>query len=192
MDREELKKEYFDWLYSLVYPLDANIPEGYRKTKLLWYLFSVPFYSSITMDDNRVSDGISLRYEFGYQKGYEDKTVLIYLDNRDCSVLEVMIGLAIRCETQLMQDIEYGDRTTQWFRKMISSLGFNAMNNRQYDEQYVAKVLNKFLEHQYEPDGRGGLFALTNPSRDMRTVEIWSQLCEYLNEYTQFEQYDDM
>lgn len=190
MDRKELINEYFEWLYDLVYPYDKTISEEYRKSKLLRYLFETPFYSSIAMDDNRISDGISLRYEFGYQKGYDDETVLIYLDSRECSVLEVMIGLAIRCETQLMSDIEYGDRTTQWFRKMIASLGFNSMNNRQFDKHYVSEVLERFLEHQYEPDGRGGLFALTNPTRDMRTVEIWSQLCEYLNEYTKNEQYD--
>ena len=190
MDRKELINEYFEWLYDLVYPYDKTISEEYRKSKLLRYLFETPFYSSIAMDDNRISDGISLRYEFGYQKGYDDETVLIYLDSRECSVLEVMIGLAIRCETQLMSDIEYGDRTTQWFRKMIASLGFNSMNNRQFDKHYVSEVLERFLEHQYEPDGRGGLFDLTNPTRDMRTVEIWSQLCEYLNEYTKNEQYD--
>lgn len=190
MDRKELTNEYFEWLYGLAYPYDTSISEEYRKTELLRYLYETPFYSSIAMDDNRISDGISLRYEFGYQKGYDDETVLIYLDNRECSVLEVMIGLAIRCETQLMSDIEYGDRTTQWFRKMIASLGFNRMNNRQFNKKYVSEVLERFLEHQYEPDGRGGLFALTNPTRDMRTVEIWSQLCEYLNEYTQNEQYD--
>ena len=190
MDREELRNEYFDWLYSLAYPYDNAISEEYRKSKLLRYLFETSFYSSIAMDDNRISDGISLRYEWGYIQGYDDETVLICLDSQPCSVLEVMIGLAIRCEQQLMSDIEYGDRTTQWFRKMIASLGFNSMNNRQFDKNYVKEVLDRCLEHQYEPDGRGGLFALTNPTRDMRTVEIWSQLCEYLNEYTQYEQYN--
>lgn len=192
MDRDELREKYFDWLYGLVYPMDDQLPEEYRKTKLLRYLFETAFYSSMVMDENRISDGIALRYDFGFRFGYDDRTVLTYLDDRDCSVLELMIGLAVRCEQQIMADINYGDRTTQWFRKMIASLGFNGMNNRNYDEMYVAQVVDKFLNHDYEPNGRGGLFELSAPSRDMRTVEIWGQLCDYLNEYTSKENYADI
>ena len=192
MDRKELKDKYFNWLYDLVYPYDKSLSDGYKNTKLLRFLFETPFYSSIEMDDNRISDGIALRYKFGYLYGYDDRTVLIYLDDRECSVLEVMVGLADRCEQQIMSDDAYGDRTSQWFRKMISSLGFNGMNNRQFDEMYVSEVITRFLEHEYEPNGRGGLFALSAPSRDMRTVEIWSQLCEYLNEYTSKERYSSI
>lgn len=192
MDRDELREKYFHWLYGLVYPMDDQLPEEYRKTKLLRYLFETPFYSSMVMDENRISDGIALRYDFGFRFGYDDRTVLTYLDDRDCSVLELMIGLAVRCEQQIMADINYGDRTTQWFRKMVASLGFNGMNNRNYDEMYVARVVDKFLNHDYEPNGRGGLFELSAPSRDMRTVEIWGQLCDYLNEYTSKENYADI
>ena len=192
MDRNELKEQYFDWLYGLVYPWDKDLNDDYRNTKLLKFLFDTPFYSPIEMDDNRVSDGLELRYEFGYQFGYQDKDITIYLDDRQCSVLELMIGLAIKCEKQIMYDVAYGDRTAQWFKKMISSLGLNGMNNRQFDEMYVSEVMDKFINHDYEPDGRGSLFALSNPSRDMRDVEIWSQLCEYLNEYTTTERYRDI
>ncbi len=192
MDRNELKEQYFNWLYGLVYPWDKNVSDDYRNTKLLKFLFDTPFYSPIEMDGNRVSDGLSLRTEFGDKFGYEDRDIIIYLDDRDCSVLELMIALAIRCEKQIMYDVAYGDRTAQWFKKMISSLGLNGMNNRQFDEYYVSQVIDRFLNHDYEPDGRGSLFALSNPSRDMRNVEIWSQLCEYLNEYTNAERYRDI
>lgn len=189
MDREELKTLYFEWLYSLVYPQDKALSEEYRKTKLLWFLFETPFYSSIPQDEHRISDGLGLRYKFGDRFGYDDKTVLIYLDNRECSVLEMMVALAERCENQIMYDPEYGDRTTQWFRKMIASLGLNDMNNLHFDEMYVSKVIDRFLEHEYEPNGSGGLFALSAADMDMSTVEIWRQLCAYLNEYIAKEQY---
>lgn len=189
MDRAELKQEYFDWLYDIVYPWDKQVSDDYKNTKLLRFLFDTPFYSNVEGDDNRISDGVNLRYEFGYEKGYDDPTVIVYLDDRPCSMLEVMIALAIRCEKQIMADIAYGDRTSQWFRKMISSLGFKGMNNRQFDEMYANEVTTRFLEHDYYPDGRGSLFALSNPSRDMRTVEIWSQMNEYLNEYTNRERF---
>lgn len=191
MDRNEIKEQYFNWLYDLVYPWDKDLNDDYRNTKLLKFLFNTPFYSPIEMDNNRISDGLSLRTEFGDIFGYDDREIIVYLDDRQCSVLELMIGLAIRCEKQIMYDVAYGDRTSQWFKKMISSLGLNGMNNRQFDEMYVSEVMDKFINHDYEPDGRGSLFALSNPSRDMRDVEIWSQLCEYLNEYTMAERYRD-
>ena len=183
MEREELRKAYFDWLYGLVYPMDGMMREEFRKTKLLWHMHQTPFYSSIELDSNRVSDGINLRYEFGYRHGYDDKTILIYLDSCQCSVLEVLVGLAVRCERQMMADFSYGDRTSQWFRKMIMSLGFGGMDNAHYDEAYVTDVLDRFLNHEYAPDGSGGLFALQHPTKDMRNEELWSQLCAYLNEY---------
>lgn len=180
MDREELKELYFQWLYGLVYPWDDGFDDGFKFTKLLRYLHSVEFYSSFEMDQNRAIDGVDLRYEFGYQKGYPDREITIYLDF-PCSVLEMMIALAIRCEKNFMQDNEYGDRTGQWFRKMINSLGLNGMYNSNYNEQKAEDIIENFLNHEYEPNGKGGLFALKHPDRDMRTVEIWGQLCSYLN-----------
>lgn len=46
-----------------------------------------------------------------------------YLDNRPCSVLEMIIALAIRLEEHIMDDPDIGNRTGQWFWDMIVSLG---------------------------------------------------------------------
>ena len=42
-----------------------------------------------------------------------------YLDNKTCSVLEMMIALAIRCEEHIMDDPDVGNRTGQWFWKDV-------------------------------------------------------------------------
>lgn len=181
--REELTNKYFDWLYSLVYSLDEYASEPFKHTKLLRYLYNVPFYSSIPRDENRIADGISLRYEFGYQFGYSDHDITVYLDSRQCSVLEVMVGLASRCEKQIMADDNYGDRTGQWFDKMIRSLGLSGMTNQYFNEDAVSRKIKRFLNHDYEPNGKGGLFTVKNSPLDMRTVELWVQLCAFLNEY---------
>lgn len=185
MDRKELKERYFNWLYGLVFPWDRDQEDDpYGFQKLLRYLYSVEFYSPIEKDKNRIQDGVDLRYEFGWTFGFDDYEITVHLDDIPCTVLEMMVALARRCENQFMQDSEYGDRTNQWFRKMIMSLGLRGMYNINYNPSYVKMVIERFLNHDYEPNGTGGLFALKNPTKDMRTVEIWEQLCAYLNTIT--------
>ena len=102
-----------------------------------------------------------------------------YLDG-PCSVFEMMVALAQRCEA-VMDDPKIGDRTGQWFWGMIASLGLNGMSDNHYDEKYVKDVINRFLDREYEPNGKGGLFTIRNCEHDLRDVEIWYQLCWYLD-----------
>lgn len=180
MDRQEIVNEYFNWLYDLVYP--GSDPDGdYSFGKLARHLYFTDFYSSVERDENRSSDGIDLRYKFGWEKGYSDREILISLDNRPCSLLEMMVALSIRCEHQFMSDCIYGDRTGQWFRKMIVSMGYGGMYNCNFIEARVNYITNRFLNREYQPNGEGGLFEIKHPSKDMTKLEIWAQLCEYLN-----------
>ena len=96
-------------------------------------------------------------------------------------MLEMMIALALRCEEEIMDDPEIGNRTAQWFWLMITNLGLNGMSDDAYDRQLVTDVLNRFIDGEYEPDGRGGLFWLRKCKEDLRDVEIWCQLMWYLN-----------
>lgn len=180
--RSEIKELYFKWLYELVFRNRLDIEDDFSHEKLLRHLHDIPFYSIMERDENRIADGMSLRSEFGYQKGYTDEEIIVYLDDVPCSVLEVMVALAVRCEKQFMSDITYGDRTGQWFMAMLGSLRIGSMYNVNYNEKYVDNVVQKLLDRQYEYDGDGGLFHLRHPERDMRTIEIWAQMCDYLNE----------
>jgi hypothetical protein len=92
----------------------------------------------------------------------------------------MMVALAIRCES-VMDDTSFGDRTGQWFWGMISSLGLGSMNDSRFDIDYVEDCVTRFLERDYEPDGRGGLFTIRHCDRDMRDVEIWTQLWLYID-----------
>lgn len=183
---QELREQYFNWLYDIVYPWDhSEENKDFTFYELARYLHSVDFYSSIDMDENRAMDGVDLRYTFGYEKGYSDQEIITSLERRPCSVFEMMVALADRCERQIMDDIEYGNRTGQWYSKMIKSLGLGSMYNRNFNREYVKSVVDRFLKHDYEPNGSGGLFALRHPTRDMRYVEIWGQLCAFLNEFNE-------
>ena len=67
---------------------------------------------------------------------------------------------------------------------MITNLGLGGMMDESFDESKARRVINRFLNREYEPDGRGGLFRIKNCKRDLTDVEIWFQLCFYLDTIT--------
>jgi hypothetical protein len=80
-----------------------------------------------------------------------------------------------------MDDPDYGNRTGQWFWTMINNLNLSSMSDERFDGEYVDEVISIFLNREYQEDGEGGLFTIEDCEYDMRTVEIWYQLCWYLN-----------
>lgn len=177
MTKDRITNEYFEWLYHLACGQRFAPDISYRK--LLMHLHSVPFRYSIKKDINRAADGLDLRDRFAYD--YTDvEGVDMYLDG-PCSVLEMMIGLALRCDEEIMDDPILGDRTRQWFWNMIVSLGLGSMVDYNYNKQYTEETIQRFLDRKYEPNGKGGLFTIRNCDSDLRKAEIWHQLCWYLD-----------
>lgn len=180
MTRDQLINEYFDWMYDIAFGYFNPRKVSYRK--LATFLHSVDFTYSIPMDGNRADDGIDLRYRFGYERNIPDTMIATFLDDRPCSVLEMMIALAIRCEEHIMDDPDKGDRTDRWFRDMLESLDIADMNDRVFDKYVVGNIIYIFLDRDYRKDGKGGLFYIKNCRQDLREVEIWYQLCMYLDD----------
>lgn len=176
MAKNELNVLYFDWVCDLV---DSSMCKSYKK--LLNRLHEIDFTYIIPMDDNRAEDGIDLRYRFGDENDIESYIIANELDYTPCSVLEMMIALAVRCEEHIMGNSDIGDRTAKWFWTMVDNLGLMGMNDGRFDEEYVDDVIFRFLDREYERNGRGGLF-IVDTDKDLRTVEIWYQMCWYLNE----------
>lgn len=174
--KDRIENEYFEWMVDLVCAGRFADEISYRK--LLSFLHNTEFTYIIPRDENRASDGIDLRYHYVCYQNRRD--LERYLDG-PCSVLEMMIALAIRCETSIMDDPSKGDRTGQWFWGMIASLGLNGMYDGRFDRAYVQEVISRFLNREYEPNGRGGLFTIRGGNYDLRNVEIWYQLCWYLD-----------
>lgn len=179
MTEKKLNSEYFDWMSCMVY--DKRYLKGLSYHKLLSRLHEIDFQYILPMDGNRAEDGIDLRYRFGYEQSYNDHIIAAYLDNRPCSVLEMMIALAFRCEEHIMSDPDIGNRTGQWFWNMISNLGLISMNDSEFDEDYTDEVIFRFMERKYKPNGKGGLFTVERCSIDMRSVEIWYQMNWYID-----------
>lgn len=178
MIQEGLHKEYFEWLYCLV--CDNRYGRLSYKNLLLC-LNNIEFYPVIDLDENRLQDGIDFRYRFGYENGYPRHDIERYLDDRPCSVLEMMVALAFRVEEQIMDDSDYGNRTGQWFWNMIVSLGLGSMNDSRFDERFVQQTISRFLDRKYSPNGKGGLFTIENCPYDLRDMEIWNQFMWYLD-----------
>lgn len=180
MTNIELERRYFDWMIELV--SDGETDEVRSHRKLLKHLHEVTFTFSIPMDQNRAEDGIELRYRFGYEEGYSDHEIAVFLDTKDCSLLEMLTALAFRCEEHIMDNPDIGNRTGKWFWNMIYNLGLGEMNDSDYDIEHVDYVIQRFLERKYFRNGDGGLFTVNNSKVDMRSIEIWYQLCLYLND----------
>lgn len=176
MTKRELNEEYFNWMYQLVFANEKR--RSYRK--LLKYLNSVEFTYILDFDSNRAEDGMDLRYRFGYEHDYNGPMIAAYLDDRPCSVLEMMVALANRCEEQIMDDPHAGCRRGQWFFSMLASLGLSGMNDENFVRSDAEKIVSRFLSRQYARNGEGGLFTV-NSRHDMRSVEIWYQLNWYLD-----------
>lgn len=173
--RKEMNEQYFAWLCSLV---DDGRSDQY--SQLLHQLKNTDFRYTMHMDGNRLADGINLRYRFGREEGIKDPIIAVLIDGKPGSVLEVTVALAVRCEEQIMENSEIGDRTHIWFWGMVESLGLLSMTDQDYDPQYVEFVLNRFMDRDYEANGRGGLFTVRYPKNDMRDVDIWYQMCMFL------------
>src|SRR5574344_2086473 len=171
MTREELTHEYFEWMCQLVY--SERCSRIHPHHKLLNYLHSREFYYILDMDSNRYEDGIELRYRFGYEQNYPGDIISLYLDDRPCSVLEMMVALSIRCEEHIMDDPDIGNRTGQWFWSMMKSLKLNSVTDDRFDRILVDKTLLRFMNREYKPNGEGGLFTLRHSRHDLRYVDIW-------------------
>ena len=178
MTEKELNNEYFEWMCQLVY--DERYTRSLSYHKFLSHLHNIDFQYSLPMDGNRAEDGTDLRYRFGYENRYEGPMIASYLDNRPCSVLEMLIALASRCEENIMRDPDIGDRTGQWFWNMIVSLGLGSMSDSRFDAAYTDEVIFRFMNRKYKRNGEGGLFTIEHCKYDLRSVEIWWQMNWYL------------
>lgn len=178
---QTIKDIYFDWICELVDHTECDDETSY--SILLSYLDNIEFTYILDMDQNRIEDGIDLKYRFGYDLNYPRDVIEKNLGDKPCSILEMMVALSVRCGEIFIDNLEEDDRTGELFWNMIESLGLETMTNSNFDERRFNIIINRFLNRKYRSDGKGGLFTLKNPKSDMRTVEIWYQMMWYLDEY---------
>lgn len=168
-----MREEYYHWLIDLLQ--DDYLRNNYQK--LTWKLFNTEFTWIVEYDSNRAKDGIYLRYLFSRVIDEE------FDMDCGCSVLEMMIALARRCEDDIMYDPELGDRTGYWFWVMIENLQLDIYDDYNYSEYSVDYILDAVLNRKYDRNGDGGFFPSEHYTVvDYRKMDIWWQLNNYLNE----------
>jgi len=177
----DYEQDYFQWLCDLV-----QVDTMEKSWKLLaMTLHNIEFYSLVDHDDNRGYDGEELREEYLRMTNYPR-----YLEiNGECSVFEMLIGLARRLEFETCDPFDVkddGDHVAEWFWELLDNLGLKPFDDEHFytfgGEDEVKERVFIFLARKYDSDGFGGLFPLEHPKEDQRDVEIWRQMSSYLFE----------
>lgn len=176
----DLLGEYFSWLVSKIE--FGEITELYMG--LLKRMFSSTYFSALPMDENRASDGKDLRYFFCEETGY-DLDNLNWVVGDECTILEMLIAFADLIANKEFGDSEKGDRTPDWFWRMVKNLGLLEYPGDYFPLEIsteVTIILRNWMNRNIDYDGSGGLFPLKNPPGDERKVEFLYQMRAYLNE----------
>lgn len=161
---EAAAQRYLRWLGKQVRP-DRDI----EYDDLYAILHSKEFVWIVPNDDNRISDGMDIRDNFFSKRG-----VLL----QGCSVLEVIIGLSRRLAFLADGEPEI------WAWTLICNLELRRMSGHigETRSDAIEEILERFIWRTYDSDGTGGLFPLANPITDQRRIELWYQMCAYVNE----------
>lgn len=155
------------FLHSEEYPKDEWV---------LDFLFTIPYHWSIELDENLAYWGLKIRET--YAEFSTDQEVFGYLDGM-CSVLEMLMALAIRLEQEIMHEPDLGDRAYIWFWTMINKLRLDDA----VDIHQANGIVQSLLNRTYNPNGDGSVCGvlLRHPA-DLRTVDFWYQMSYWAEE----------
>ena len=175
---------YLNWLIRTVQDTDGK---ALIHQKLIRQLHRTPFLVINKKDQSRENDGVDLRWRFKWEtmRSYdeiEDITYISDVPDERCSLLEMMVALAFRADEDFTKRKNEKSTVPLIFWDMVRNLGLLEQTDNVYDPDEVARVLQRFNNREYERNGKGGLFSFKNITDDMREVEIWYQLCWYINE----------
>lgn len=169
-----MKDEYFEWM------VQTTLGKTHRS--LLEHIHSIDFYAINPLDENRLIDGICLKYRYSEIANIPRATVEKVLGMKKCSVLEMMLALAFKMEESIMEDSDFGDRTVLWFWTMIKNLGLYELDDKHYDEKIINDAMEVMMDREYAYDGTGGaLFFVKGTDKDFTKMEIWYQMSLFLD-----------
>ena len=186
--RQNIQELYLRWLESFVVASDYK---GKSYEKLCNLLMKLPFISSpeIPLDENRKCDVQSLLRETYIQSQSEwyrlETDEVLEFPKMPVTFLELIISLAMRIDMDFMREINDVDNSRVYFWVIINNLGFLKYDDDSWTEDSIIEIVNRVnivQERKYDFNGNGGLFPLKRAEVDQRTVQIWNQLCTFVDE----------
>ena len=160
------ESDYYIWLRDLV----CRSRFGYDK--LLTLLDNTEYVWIFSMDENRSYGGMNLRGQFSEETSTNEDDIRV----GPCSVLEMLIGVADKMDSQL----DFGLDRCFWI--LIDNLGLGEFNDRRFNEYKVKSIVNTWLNHDYTSDGVGSIFPLKHYQGDCRNLDIRAQMNAWINE----------
>ena len=183
MNKTDVSALYFGWLKKTI--RDSRNYMVPLHNKLIKRLHSTKFLVQDPNDRPRENDGIDLRWRFAWECGHVGDE-LIYVpwlyEDEECSILEMMVALSFRADENFTKQNNDESTVANLFWNMVKNMGLLEQADNVYDDELVRYKLDIFNDRMYEPNGYGGLFMFKNCTDDMRDVEIWHQLCRWVNE----------
>lgn len=173
-------EEYRKWLLSRCRFYDLNYE------RLTTFLHNRKFTYSIYMDQNREMDGTIQRDYFLSEKGYfnQDDPEIVRFLNNPCSVLEMLVGLAIRMDNDWVGN-PLDPTPDRCFVIFLDNLGIFE-NDMAFDKRRkrIESAVNKWLNRSFTFNGYGSIFPLKQNEfdEDQRSQEIWHQMMAYIKE----------
>lgn len=161
--------DYFCYLLDQIKVLSGEY-EDYML--LAQHLFNVNYIPIFELDQNRAEGGLNIRRSFADDLGID----LDFVKQGECTVLEMLIGLATVISVRYEEPIE------QFFWEMVGNLGLLNCTDEHFSAPYVDQQLKVWLNHTYKKNGDGSIFPLRHPAGDCRNMLIWDMMNAYLHE----------
>lgn len=176
MNVEELWDDYLQYLIWR-----GGLQRMTKYGRLFEILHNIKFTWLIERDDNREDDGVELRDYYDIPRSeYSVEESEEFMDHW-CSVLEMLIGLSIRVDDEIIGD-PAEEHPEDFFMEMIKNLGLDIYKGDRYRENDVIKIVKKWMDRKFDRNGNGSPFPVKKDHRDQRKLEIWDQMNSYINE----------
>lgn len=151
---------------------------------LLQCLWDKEFYFLIKEDENRLIDGLYLRYLFAEEFQINHKKINDQLGK--CRVLEILIALSNKGISAISYEkTKITQQDFFWIMiqnlKLIQFTNLFCVENDGLNE--IDDILSRFLDRKYAKNGEnGGLFPLKSSAFNQKKREIWLQMNDFILE----------
>lgn len=169
-----------DYLQYLIWR--CGLQKENKMVLIFEVLHKIPFFYVLERDINRRSDGFFLRNGYKIPNEFMDNIdILEEFDTRRPAVMEVLVALAIRVDNEIIGD-PADPHPEEFFMKMIKNLGLDKLRRGCHKERETIKIVQRWLNREFESDGIGSPFPVRYDHRDQRRLEIWDQMNSYICE----------